>query len=36
MSHIQQKVEFIEKRIEFLMSEVEEVSNVPLIKCVKK
>jgi archaellum component FlaC len=36
MSHIELKVEFVKKRIEYLMTEVERTSNVPLTKCVKK
>lgn len=36
MSHIDEKVNFVEKRIEFLIKEVESTSNFPLMKCVKK
>lgn len=36
MAHIDMKVNFVEKRIEFLIKEVESTSNLPLMKCVKK
>lgn len=36
MSHIDKKVNFVERRIEFLIKEVETTSHLPLMKCVKK
>jgi hypothetical protein len=36
MKHIDMKVNFVERRIEYLILEVEATSSLPLMKCVKK